>query len=1551
MASKYDTYSELLFGTKNNQSGNNLSSNQNKINNYRARIAAAGIDPDEETDKRNWFEKWTNLPQNQNFLFDAFELLDRPRQALFSGVNNLVTDEGTFGEGLKEGIKGNNVSAKEILQNWTGSDLGDVKYEDLVEQGENPGLKTLLKSINPIDIIGFAGDTMLDPMELLGVNDALFKGVGKGIKGLAKGSDTLIEKGLQHLDEVKGVLDKEGNLIKLGYNNPTAKSAANLSKFAQDALQDSNKVLGRLERYKAFKNDITNKFKLANEAVQAIRTGRKNDFLQDVARKELGELSQEATNKIETFAKLNNITTDEAGTLLGVYLESKASNRDVGLGDFLKQAINGNLDTRNFTQDEIVNTLNKFKANNILPEAESVLDLSVDFGKSGKLKLGSGWEQLYKNAEFEDLDALKAGLTNAIKNGDEAEAIRLTKAIDDNRLIATEAYTDADRRLLKRLDDLYNDPNTGFKQLVDDVGGEVRQHTLSNVKSKDIVSGSSTITPTDEGSIYLTKGQEAVLNPETTWHGENAYGVRRNIDKGGKFEEGRYYTSTNRSTGEGYAYSKEYGENPPINLATSKNTEGLLSSQEFRKLNKKVQKEGLESLTKEELQAYNRTRDAGLFYNRLYLENGIPPEAVEIVDANGKTWSTLDYNNKVASKAYKSLPEEVIEKLKKAVPENYRLHYFDDTGINTFRENILKDDDLVKELQKYGIHIEDADFPNVDAAKSTKFYNGYYKTKSGNIDLDNLYNIVTRVDEGADFGKAVDDVTDLRRVTTDQIMDNINKNAKTGRGPQTQVVRMQGISDNTSKGYGRGDNIILREDIAKNWDNMAPVRGSGDFFDLENNARIAENPIKSVNDRALEILDRRQGTNIAGKYTATGNADYVMPHTLTEEGEAIIEDLNNMIGSKQTRGNTHLVDSRKWLGSSREINNKVNTMLKENYDNLTPRLKKFYDSNAKFMEENYIKAFNNRWLSENGMTKLAKDTQNANEVLLNQTFGNLKDMSAEQNKLKVASELGNQQGIKEATDKLNKLYENSGIKPLTNFDNKVPTGYKRVTNAEAQDMVDKFIKLNSQVGLDENKSGFASIRKFLQSHNGDIAMDENILDMFRIISDEKEISSVGKLYDAFLNKFKTWKTASPTFLLNNIFGNGSNLGLSGIPLNERLDLYTQAIDIMQNGETLSNARLVGRTLSADEKFIADAWEDYQKMGFNKAAYRLNELSDETQKMFTSGKKATFKKGTDYITKSIPYINNVANQELDTMARLAVYLKASSDPKYMKKLGVSTVEDAIKRVMFDPDMLTKFEKTRMKKLMPFYTYSKNNLMYHITNMQNNGSKYTRLVRTVKTLQRNATGGNEQDMEDYIKDNLYLPIPVKDADGNYSVLRTSLPFGNVLEFASSPGNALLNLVTPAVKSPLELALNKEAYTGREIESFPGQKSNQLPFLTKKQQKILSDTVGLDVPAKTVSRFVEGTSSGGLSGGLQNMLTIQSNVNTDRLNRSYEQIEDLQNLMKQYEQKGVEFSTINELKKANKNGTIEGLDALFNKYGIETNSSSKKSRYDEYSDLLFK
>jgi hypothetical protein len=296
--------------------------------------------------------------------------------------------------------------------------------------------------------------------------------------------------------------------------------------------------------------------------------------------------------------------------------------------------------------------------------------------------------------------------------------------------------------------------------------------------------------------------------------------------------------------------------------------------------------------------------------------------------------------------------------------------------------------------------------------------------------------------------------------------------------------------------------------------------------------------------------------------------------------------------------------------------------------------------------------------------------------------------------------------------------------------------------------------------------------------------------------------------------------------------------------------------------------------------------------------------------------------------------------MDTMARLATFIEGTRSPKFLNKLGVENAGEAVRKVLFDPKDLTDFERNVMKRIMPFYTFTKKNLAFQFDNLSRNGSQYSKLIRGYDRLLDAATDNNSENVSDWLKDNLYIPIPSIGKDGSYKVIRGALPFGNLIDTLENPMSNFVNLSSPAIRMPIELANNMNSFTGREIEKFPGQMSTNIPGLTKKQEYLLGNLTGLDVPAKNITRAYEGiqqTMQGEASPFqfLENAATMDGNIDEDRLNRMYDQLERLENMMQQYEQRGYQFSTMNELKQANKNTSVSSIMARLNKInGMKSN-----------------
>ena len=752
---------------------------------------------------------------------------------------------------------------------------------------------------------------------------------------------------------------------------------------------------------------------------------------------------------------------------------------------------------------------------------------------------------------------------------------------------------------------------------------------------------------------------------------------------------------------------------------------------------------------------------------------------------------------------------------------------------------------------------------------------------------------------------------------TNMFIVNPNEREAILKKAQEYTLRSAGIEDVMTE-FGPQPKLVLTVDI----------------FD-ENGKKLATIGDNQVAKGANQILDEGFGTNF-GRF---GDNNTYLPHTLADRSMAnTAKDTNVPI----LRGNTSQLSHRTRLGSIRENNNLYREAFTKG--NVAPEQAEFFKKYPKLFEENFNKAFANKYFD--GMTGLGKQHKIVSDTLINQTFGNRTDIENLQKSILEHRASGNKEALKKATDEYNKLVKDAPVKYLTEFDDAVPNNFTKLSTEQCNEIRNHLKRIRQAVGSDAE--GYNQLLKVFDSSKGSIAVNDDVLRMLQVTINPKEKNAILKAYDKVLDLYKSTKTLSFTNSLNNFVGNSSNLYLSGINPMEQAKYMSQAVDISKNGERLYTALLSGAELSPKELDVANKWKAFLDTGFGseEIALDLQDLPDFMKDIAKNGKTSKKVTAKDVATW-LPKMNMRANTYVDNLNRITVMLKSMEDPSYLRRLGIEGATDAekyrkaISKVMFDPSMMTDAERNIMKRIIPFYTYAKNNLVFQMDNLGRNGSRYNRLMKTIKNLQKNATNNNEEDMADYIKNNLYVPIPGIGKDGEYTVLRTQLPFGDLVDLADNPGEFLVNRTGPVIKSPVEFATNTNSFTGREIESFPGQRSSNIPFLTKKQEKALGDFTGLDVPIKTATRL--------FSGNPLSTITMTNSIDTDKLSRSYEQIEDLQNLMKQYEQKGYQFSTMSELKKANKNGTLANIDAIFAKYGVNSNNSSNNP-YSDYEKILY-
>lgn len=523
--------------------------------------------------------------------------------------------------------------------------------------------------------------------------------------------------------------------------------------------------------------------------------------------------------------------------------------------------------------------------------------------------------------------------------------------------------------------------------------------------------------------------------------------------------------------------------------------------------------------------------------------------------------------------------------------------------------------------------------------------------------------------------------------------------------------------------------------------------------------------------------------------------------------------------------------------------------------------------------------------------------------------------------------------------------ESTGFVKIRNAGDVRPVGYTEITVASLKGKLqgmEKFLNLEDGTAK--------KALSWLEKHSNDkLFIDNNINAMIGKITDKTEPVAFLEVMNGITNIFKRNKLLSPGFQLRNIVGNMSNMWLSGMPLNDIMSYTKRADGILKKGNELfdkvhgvlnGNADL----LSKAEREIYDEFVEFAGHGFTEVANNLQDLPrewwDESLRINmyqankdakTLGEKAQRELGRpkEYYDRLTAY-NMKKNAAYDQRFRLAMYKYAKDNPNYLVKYGHNNPESAVRAALFDFQDLSVAERQVLRKFIPFYTFTKKNLAFQMNNISKNSVKYNQMIKAFNNFW-DTLDLEDDEMDRFKLENFWIPIPFRDKDGKYKAIKSSLPLGDLGEFLDDPLRRILSATSPIIRAPFEMATNKQIFSDMPVEEFKGQKGFYIPEISRKAEFGLSQ-LGLDVPAAAgfdIGRTVAGIAKGNVKNPLEAM---ESSVGRTLLStgdpaktqerEAYNDLDDIQNLMRYYKQEGIEIKTIAELSNSQK---FKGQEAI--------------------------
>jgi len=322
-------------------------------------------------------------------------------------------------------------------------------------------------------------------------------------------------------------------------------------------------------------------------------------------------------------------------------------------------------------------------------------------------------------------------------------------------------------------------------------------------------------------------------------------------------------------------------------------------------------------------------------------------------------------------------------------------------------------------------------------------------------------------------------------------------------------------------------------------------------------------------------------------------------------------------------------------------------------------------------------------------------------------------------------------------------------------------------------------------------------------------MVRDLQEINKVFVNDDATAAVLKLYDKVLTKFKGSVTALfPSFHLNNFKGGIFNNWLAGVNNPER---YVEARKLLGGG---SEDVLKTKNFSGTYKYLVDT---LSKRGAINAGGYVDVFGEVTRATQRAAQRGGRLKGA------------LSGGSMKVMNQIETINRGSLALDVLRKGG--TIDDAVKKIFkyqFDymPEAFTPFERNVMRRLIPFYTWSRNNIPLMLEASVKQPGKISAVGKAARDIS-NVTPEERANMPQYMKES----FPVK--LGEQIFYGANLPIEDINRLNLK---GLMSSTAPMVKYPIEKYTGKNFFFDQPIEDY-----KKAPSWFKHMPKPIKDFYG--------------------------------------------------------------------------------------------------------------
>lgn len=333
---------------------------------------------------------------------------------------------------------------------------------------------------------------------------------------------------------------------------------------------------------------------------------------------------------------------------------------------------------------------------------------------------------------------------------------------------------------------------------------------------------------------------------------------------------------------------------------------------------------------------------------------------------------------------------------------------------------------------------------------------------------------------------------------------------------------------------------------------------------------------------------------------------------------------------------------------------------------------------------------------------------------------------------------------------------------------------------------------------DLNRLAKDEVLKNVQAYIIPREVAEHLARAYTLQFNEKELKEAFQIWDKMTGWWKAFATVwRPGFHARNAFSNFWNMFLGG---------WRDPKSMFEAGMILNKPESVERIAGYTGREILALADSF---GVRKSGFIGTDIAEAVERVVQPSANPLS------VTGPVARLGSKVGSTIEDHARLTFFidgLKQGMDP--------AAAAMRVKKYLFDYKDLTRIEKGFFRRMLPFYTWTRKNIPLQLEIL------FTRpgVVSALEKVRTNAERGQDDPLErkfvaDWIRESFGIPVR-RTADGKteYFLLKGWVPTADLMSFGLDDVVASLH---PAIKSPIEVAVNKNFFTGRPLELFPGEK----------------------------------------------------------------------------------------------------------------------------------